>query len=803
MSDQVDDIPNVSVEIDGIKMDVPQGSMIIEAADSTESVRIPRFCYHKKLSVAANCRMCLVEVEGGRKPMPACATPVSDGMKVFTKSQKTIEFQKAVMEFLLINHPLDCPICDQGGECELQDVAMGYGKDVSKYTQGKRVVPDKDIGSLISTDLTRCIQCTRCVRFGIEIAGTQELGMVGRGEHSEIGTFLEGAVESELSGNVIDLCPVGALTAKPSRYTARPWELQQMPGIASHDCVGSHVWGHVRRGELMRVVPRDNESINECWISDRDRFGYEGLHSDNRATDPMIKRDGEWEKIEWADAFDHIVKVCDKLCTENGPETLAALSSPSSTVEEGYLLQKLLRQIGSNNIDFRVRQKDFKHQDVCDLSAGIDCSIDEIENFDAIILVGSCVRHEQPIIHHRIRNAVRDAGTHVMTINSKRFDLRLRHQDCWVVDKHTIPQALLETVKAVMEKTGKTYPDNGLDSLLTQIDVTDKARLAADYLVDAKQPAIFMGELAQNHQQASLIMGCVRVLRELTGSRGGSLTTGANSAGLAQAGVLPHRFPGGKAVDAAGFNAGQILSGEQTPGAVFLLNLDPALDTAYGQLAVDSLKKSNLVVAMTPFVTDAIKEAADIILPVAAAEETSGTFVNVTKKCVQSFVAMAKAKGQARPAWKVLRVMGNFFKQAGFDFETSQDVLKETQSHEMMDIDCKVEFVKLANLPDTSGICRVAPIPIYAGDMTTRHAKALSQAAKMRYVDVIRVSPNLASQLGVQNDDQLEVSNTCGTVTLPVYVDETMADRSVYIHQGRDSTKALGPDCENIQLKKV
>lgn len=803
MSDEIDDIPGVSIEIDGISMDVPQGSMIIEAADSTESVRIPRFCYHKKLSVAANCRMCLVEVEGGRKPMPACATPVSDGMKVFTKSQKTIEYQKSVMEFLLINHPLDCPVCDQGGECELQDVAMGYGKDVSRYTEGKRVVSDKNIGSLISTDLTRCIQCTRCVRFGVEVAGTQELGMIGRGEHSEIATFLEGAVESELSGNVIDLCPVGALTAKPSRFTARPWELQQMPGIASHDCVGSHVWGHVRRGDVMRVVPRDNESINECWLSDRDRFGYEGLHAENRATEPMIKRDGEWEKLDWADAFEYIVNTCDKLCKQKGPETLAALSSPSSTVEEGYLLQKLVRQIGSNSVDFRVRQLDFKHQNVCDLSAGLDCSIDEIEDFDAIILVGSCVRHEQPIIHHRIRNAVRDPGTHVMTINSKRFDLRLRHQDCWVVDKHTIPQALLETVKAVMEKTGKTYADNGLDSLLTQITPSEKAKLCAEYLCNAKRPAIFMGELAQNHPQASLIMGCVRVLRELTGSRGGSLTPGANSAGLAQAGVLPHRLPGGQKVENEGFTAGDILSGSKTAGAVFLLNLDPALDTAYGQLAVDSLKQSDLVVAMTPFVTDAIKEAADIILPIAAAEETSGTFVNVTKKCVQSFAAMGKAKGQARPAWKVLRVMGNFFKQDGFEFETSQDVLAEMQSHEMMDIDHKVEFVNLANLPDTTSVCRASPIPIYAGDMTARHADALSKGVKMRYVDFVRVSPNLAAELAVMNDDKLEVTTQFGTAALPVFVDATMADRTVYIHQGRDSTKALGPDCDNIKLKKA
>lgn len=811
------EVPCVNMEIDGIAVKAPQGSMIIEVADNTEGVVIPRFCYHKKLSVAANCRMCLVELEGGRKPMPACATPVSEGMKVYTKSPKTMQYQKTIMEFLLVNHPLDCPVCDQGGECELQDIAMGYGKDVSRYHLAKRSVPEKNIGPLVATELTRCIHCTRCVRFGQEIAGLQELGMTGRGEHSEISSFLEGAVNSEMSGNMIDLCPVGALTAKPSRFSARPWELQQQPGIGFHDCVGSNLYGHIRRGKLMRVVPRENEIINEVWLSDRDRFSYEGLNVDNRAVSPLIKNSkGDWGNTAWEDALEHVVKVCHEQCKTHGPETMAALLSPSSTVEEGYLLQKLFRQIGSDSIDYRLRQQDFKADPFMSFLPGIDCSIEEIASFDATLLIGSNVRYEQPIIHHRIRNAVRDEGACVMSINPQRFNFRFRHHDSWVVNHHEMPDALAQTLKAVLElKAGvngscDVLKLKGLDAILAGVIVTESARKIAQNLFKAKKPVIFLGGVALRHPQYSLLVSLSKTLANLVGAKGGLLTAGANSRGLAQAGCLPHRLPGFRTASKVGSHAKAVLTGESGSTVVFLLNLDPALDTGFGSEALEVLSRAKLVVALTPYLTDSIRQVADVILPIAASPETSGTFVNASGEW-QSFAAMSNAPGEARPAWKVLRVLGNLFKQEGFDYVSSEDVLAEVKTYNVaeLNLDMNAHFVReldltqVAPMPIKTGLARMNLVPLYGVDMVVRHAKALSETVQMKDLDKIIISPALAQLKNLNHGELARVTVGSVSVELPVLIEPTLADQTVSIFQSRLATLPLGNLCEGLTLEKA
>lgn len=802
MSESISDIPMVNIEIDGQEMQVEQGRMIIEAADDAE-ITIPRFCYHKKLSVAANCRMCLVELENGRKPMPACATPVAEGMKVFTKSKKALQFQKSVMEFLLINHPLDCPICDQGGECELQDVAMGYGKDVSRYNQGKRSVADKDIGPLIATDLTRCIHCTRCVRFGTEIAGQQEMGMLHRGEHSEIETFLDGNVESELSGNVIDLCPVGALTSKPYRYQARPWELQRMPSIAPHDCVGSNIYGHVRRGQCLRVTPRENESVNEVWLSDRDRFSYEALNNDNRATEPMIKRDGEWENVSWEEAFDHITSRLQKIHGESGPEALAAIASSSSTTEEFYLLQKLMRELGSNNIDHRLRRNDFTNDAGVIGLNGIDCRLEEIEDFDHILMVGGNVRMNQPLIHHRIRKAtVNDDESSTSSINPQDFDFHCRRHHKWLVDNDDMPNALTQVVKAVVEMGAPKPSIPGLDALLASVDVSPDAKHIAEKLMKAEQSAVFIGQLALSNHQASLLMSLMVVLKQMVGAKGGLLTPGANSKGATQAGFLPCYGPAGQHLDKPGRNAKALLQEGAGLEAYFLLNSEPGLDSVQGDHASKALKAAQLVVSMTPFVTDYLKEVSTVILPVNAFAETSGSYTNVVGD-VQTFQAISKAPGESRPAWKVIRVLANFLKRDGFDFLSSEEVAKElTEKLAAHDIASAALNFEGMHVAKSEAISAVRPIPIYAIDMLVRQAGSLQKTVLMQGKSCVQVSAELAKQHGLEDGDSALVSVGNQSLTCCVKVVSNLAPKTVSINQSVEALMSLGGDGK-LELRKA
>ena len=635
---------DIEIEIDGQSLKAKPNQMVIQVADEA-GIYIPRFCYHKHLTVAANCRMCLVEVEKSPKTLPACATPVMPGMKVFTRSPKALAAQKAVMEFLLINHPLDCPICDQGGECELQDLSLGFGSADSNYNEGKRAVKDKDIGPLISTEMTRCIQCTRCVRFGDEIAGLRELGATGRGEHMEIGTYVEHAIQSEVSGNIIDLCPVGALTSKPFRFTARAWELQQFPTISAHDCIGSNIYAHTRNGKVMRVVPRENKGLNETWISDRDRFAYEALYHADRLTVPHIRVGNTWQETDWQTALEFAAEGLQKVIAANGAEQVGALASPNSTVEEFYLLQKLLRQLGSSHIDHRLRQTDFADQDAMPLFPGLGASLAELENADVILLVGSNIQKEQPMASLRVRKAFRK-GASIISVNM--LDYRFNFD---VVEKYIVA------------------PHDFLDGL------THAAN--SNYLANGKKVHIILGALALNHPDAAHIRKCVTEIAERCNGVVSILTEGANAAGAWLAGAIPHRLAAGQADAKAGLNARALFTIPRQ--AYLLLNVEPELDCAEPVTAMRALERAEFVVSFSVFDSAALRHVAKVIFPVAPFTETSGTFVNAAGDW-QSFRGVATAVGESRPAWKVLRVMGNLLQAEGFEYNSSEDVLEELKA---------------------------------------------------------------------------------------------------------------------------
>jgi NADH-quinone oxidoreductase subunit G len=625
-----DDI--VNIEVDGKPVEARPGQMIIEVTDKIGTY-VPRFCYHEKLSVAANCRMCLVDIEGAPKPIPACAQPVNEGMKVFTKSPRAIAAQKATMEFLLINHPLDCPICDQGGECELQDLAMGYGRDVSRYNDGKRVVKDKDIGPLVSTDMTRCIHCTRCVRFGEEIQGKPQLGTTLRGENVVISTYVEQNIDHELSANIIDLCPVGALNNKPYRYSARAWEMVQRATVAPHDCVGSNIYAHVLRGTIKRIVPRSNEAINESWIADRDRFSYEAIYSPDRLAKPRIKESGEWREMDWEEALEAAAGAL------KGANDVGMISSPNATVEEGHLLSRLAKHLGTSNLDHRIERRDFSDQDNDPAFPWLGCDIAAIEKQDAIVVIGSNIRQEAPILAHRLRKAAL-AGASVNFVSSE------QHEYFFDVDNYVSGAGLVELLSG-----------DAVKPLVEQLERADNA-------------LVVLGNIAGRHRAFSAVRSLAADIAARTGAKLGTLSPGANSAGLSLAGVLPQQ--GG------GLHAGAML--DAPLNATVLLNVEPDADFHASEDAVANLSKQEFVIALTPFVSDALLEAADLLLPIGTFAETSGTYVNVAGTW-QSFAGVANPVGEARPAWKVLRVLGNLVGADGFEYVTSEDVLAECREN--------------------------------------------------------------------------------------------------------------------------
>ena len=696
----------VEIELDGQKVEVLEGSMVMHAAEKAGTY-IPHFCYHKKLSIAANCRMCLVDVEKAPKPMPACATPVTQGMIVRTKTDKAIKAQQSVMEFLLINHPLDCPICDQGGECQLQDLAVGYGGSGSRYEEEKRVVFHKDVGPLVSMqEMSRCIHCTRCVRFGQEVAGVMELGMSHRGEHAEIETFVGQSVDSELSGNMIDICPVGALTSKPFRYSARTWELSRRKSIAPHDSSGANLVVQVKNNEVLRVVPLENEEVNECWIADRDRFSYEALNSADRLRAPLIKQGGEWKEVDWQTALEYVANGLNQISKDHGASSIGALVSPHSTLEELHLASTLVRSLGSDNIDHRLRNAEFvKSEGVRYLGT----SIASLTQLQRVLVVGSNLRKDHPLFAQRIRQAQRN-GAQVNAITSKAL---LHVTDAWAMplahvdlqEASAWAQSLANVAAAVAAEKGVTAPAQG--------QATPEAHAIAKSLLGGDRKAVLLGNAAAHHANASSLLNLAKWIAEQTGATYGYLTEAANTVGAQWAKAEPQT---------GGLNAAQMLAGGLK--AVLLLNTEPVEDSEAGVKAVAALATMQMVVTLSPFKTN--MAFSDVLLPIAPFTETSGSFVNAEGR-LQSFHAVVKPLAETRPAWKVLRVLANMLGLPQLAFETSQDVLKQITDVPLnLSNECRSE-VRLDGNADTPCVAS-----IYQLDSLVRRSPSLQLTADAR-----------------------------------------------------------------------
>lgn len=781
----------VNIEIDGIPLKVDSTKMIIQAADEA-GIDIPRFCYHKKLSIAANCRMCLIEVDKSRKALPACATPVTEGMKVFTHSKTAIDAQRSVMEFLLINHPLDCPICDQGGECELQDLSVGYGSGLGRFSEGKRVVKDKNIGPLITTDMTRCIHCTRCVRFGEEIAGIKELGAVGRGEHMEIGTYVESSLISELSGNIIDLCPVGALTSKPYRYRARAWELVAHPSIAPHDAVGSNIEFHTRGKDVMRVVPRDNESLNETWLSDRDRFSYLGINHEQRATEPMIKQNGEWQVTDWQTALAMAADGLKALKTKHGADQIAGLISPTATLEEAYLFQKLLRGLGSNNIEHRLRQQDFTGNDA-DYNHH-NWSLADIEQSDDIVLVGCNIRAEQPIIAHRIRQAASMAGTTVTDINFFKSDLLMPVTAHMTVNIKGMLGCLSGIAKALLALAGDE--DKAWNELLENVVPKAAEQTIAMRLSNAMQATIFVGALANNHPQASKLKALTALIARLSNSQLIVLPE-ANSTAIALAARLSTAKIKANEAGSVGLDSEQIW--RQKLRAYLLFGVEPELDCANPNVALNALQHASLVISITSYVTDTILAYADVILPMASFAETSGTFIGIDGQW-QSFTGAVTAKADSRPGWKILRVLGNLANIKNFDYVSSQGVRDEVSDQ----FNIQSPANKSSYMPDelgvTSKLMAISEVPMYQTDSIVRRSEPLQQTPENKRASLARMNSKEAEIHKVSEAKMIKVTQDDSHLVVEFEIDDAIADSCIYLAGGIAQTSMFGASFADVQV---
>jgi NADH-quinone oxidoreductase subunit G len=773
----------IEIELDGHKVSVPPGSMVMHAADAAGTY-IPHFCYHKKLSIAANCRMCLVDVEKAPKPMPACATPVTQGMVVRTKSDKAIKAQQGVMEFLLINHPLDCPICDQGGECQLQDLAVGYGAGSSRYAEEKRVVFHKNVGPLISMqEMSRCIHCTRCVRFGQEVAGVMELGMIHRGEHSEITTMVGNTIDSELSGNMIDICPVGALTSKPFRYSARTWELQRRKSISPHDSTGANLVVQVKSGKVMRVVPLENEDVNECWIADRDRFSYEAVNSEQRLTQPMLKQGGQWQAVDWNTALAYVADGLKRVRAEFGVAGIGAVGSAHATAEELHLLARLVRGLGSENIDVRSRHADAGNRAAPGKARWLGTSVASLSHLDRAFVIGSFLRKDHPLFAQRLRQAAR-RGAQVHSLHAVHDDWLLPLASRLTAAPSAWVAALAEVAAAVAVAKGVAAP-------VAAVSGTGAQALAAS-LLSGERKALLLGNAAAQHPQASALLALAHWIAQECGATVGYLGEAANTVGAQLVGALPG--PGG-------LSAAQMLA--QPMKALLLLDVEPVLDAADAAAARAALQGSGLVVALTAF-KDVAVDHADVLLPIAPFTETSGTFVNAEGR-VQSFTGVVKPLGDARPAWKVLRVLGNLLGLDGFAQDSSEEVRAQALG------DLSTVSTRLDNTPDAppslAGVAapvleRVADVPIYAADSLVRRAASLQLTADAR--DPVAGLPTALWQaLGLQHGDKVVVSQGDAVTLLAAREDSTLAPTAVRIAAGHPSTCALGPMFGPLSVDKA
>ena len=767
----------INIEIDGKQIQTENGSTVIEAAHSV-GITIPHFCYHKKLSIAANCRMCLVQVEKAPKPLPACATPVAEGMKVFTHSELAVKAQKGVMEFLLINHPLDCPICDQGGECTLQDMSIGYGGGHSRYHEEKRMVLSKDIGPLVcAEEMSRCINCTRCVRFGIEIGGQMELGQAFRGEHAEIMSFVSGAIESELSGNMIDLCPVGALTSKPFRYKARSWELSRRRSISAHDSLGSSLAVQTKNNRVLRVLPIENDDINECWLSDKDRFAYEGLNTSDRLTKPMIKQDGKWLEVEWQVALEYTANGLRQISDGAGAEQVAALATGNSTLEELYLLQKLMRGIGSQNVDFRLRQSDFSSDGKQQGAPWLGMSIADLGRVDRFLIVGSFLRKDHPLLAARIRQAVKK-GAQANVIHSVDEDLLMKVANKAIVAPDSMVEILTQVSKALAaEKQGQS--------------TSGEAGAIAKSLAGGERVAVLLGNFAQQHPQAAQLQALAQQISALSNGKFGFIGEAANSVG----GYLAQAIPGAK-----GLNAASML--ESPRKAYVLLNVEPELDCANPQQAIAAIQAADTVIVMSAYKHHAM-EYADVLLPIAPFTETSGTFVSSEGR-VQSFKGAVKPLGEARPAWKVLRVLGNLLKVEGFDQDTSEAVRDEALKG--TDVAAKLNNaiggVEIKVAPAANGLQRVSDVPIYATDAVVRRSAPLQATADAAPPKAWMHSEEL-KKLGMQAGTTAKISQGQGSVNLLAAADDKLPRGVVRVATGHAATAALGAMFGTITVERA
>ena len=775
----------VEIEIDGKKVEVQEGSMVMDAANRLGTY-IPHFCYHKKLSIAANCRMCLVEVEKAPKPLPACATPVTAGMIVRTHSEKAVKAQKDVMQFLLINHPLDCPICDQGGECQLQDLAVGYGPSSSRYEEEKRVVHAKDAGPLISMkEMSRCIHCTRCVRFGQEIAGVMEFGMLNRGEHSEITTFVNKTVDSELSGNMIDLCPVGALTSKPFRYSARTWELSRRKSVSPHDSLGANLVVQVKGAQVMRILPLENDAINECWLSDRDRFAYEGLNSADRLTSPMIKQDGKWQTTDWQTALEYVAHGLRNVRHEHSVDSIAALATPYSTLEELSLLQKMIRGLGSENVDFRLRQSDT----VADRSftPWLGMSIDAFSHLKRVFVIGSFLRKDHPLLAAKLRTAVR-RGAQVSLLHATDDDLLMPIANKLIAAPSDWLALLGEVAVAVAQSKQIDAP-----AALAQLQPSATAKQIAAGLLSGEPRAIVLGNAAAQHPQSSQLHALAQWIATNSNAHFGYLTEAANTVG----GYLAKALPANRNLAIAQFT--------QAKKAYVLLNVEPELDCANPQLARSALDKAEMVVVMSPYRHG--MDYADVLLPIAPYSETSGTFVNAEGRA-QGFNGTVKPLGDTRPAWKVLRVLGNLLGLDNFAYESSEDIRNEVLGVKTLDgLDLSQRLSNNADIPlhtpqTSTEIQRVADVPIYFSDAIARRSESLQQTVDAQ-APKVKLSANLAQSLGVSAGSLVRVTQGTGSVTLPCAIESGLPNNVVRLAAAHTTTAALGSMFGSIKVEKA
>ncbi|RQW28708.1 NADH-quinone oxidoreductase subunit G [Rhodobacteraceae bacterium CH30] len=773
----------LEIEIDGKKLTAPQGSTVMEAAHSIGTY-IPHFCYHKKLSIAANCRMCLVEVEKAPKPLPACATPVTDGMKIHTHSDLAKKAQAGVMEFLLINHPLDCPICDQGGECQLQDIAVGYGNGASRYQEEKRAVPGKDMGPLVSAEeMSRCIHCTRCVRFTEEIGGFQEIGMAHRGELSEILPFLGKTVNSEISGNVIDLCPVGALTSKPYRYSTRAWELSRRKSVSPHDGLGANLIVQVKHNEVMRVLPLENEEINECWLADRDRFSYQGLNSDARLKTPKIKFDGRWHDTDWETALAYVVKGLNGVSADHGKDAIGFLTSPHSTTEELYLAQKLARAFGVNNIDYRSARSDFRADAAKQGAEWLGSSIVELAAAKSVLVIGSSLRSEQPLLASRIRQASKK-GMALNIIHVADDELLMNVHAKLIASPLALVNAVAQVLKAVAAIKGG---DSTLD--LAQVDVSAQAQAIADSLCAGETARIVLGAVAQHHPAYSELLALTQDIARISGAGFGVLSEVANSVGAELVGAWAQ----------GGMSAGEMIASPRK--AYVLLNTEPEFDGYNSAASVAAMKQAATVIALTAYQSEGLLDYADVLLPIAPFSETAGSFINMEGR-LQAFNGVTKPQGEARPAWKVLRVLGNMLSLDGFGFNSAEEVRSELLAKGDIAQRLNNSLSSIAaNTAAKAGVVRVGEVPVYSTDAICRHAPAL-QATALAAAPVARVAADVFAAAGLAEGELALVKQGGATLRVPAHLDASLPAGVVRLAVARAETAMLGGMFDTIEIER-